>query len=315
MAETLPVAVVLCGSGRADGSEITEAVSTLIHLSRVGLPYRCYAPDGPQAEVVNHLTGKPAPESRNMLTEAARIARGEIASITTLHTSDHCAVIFPGGFGAAKNLCTFAKDGPDCTVHPQVERVIKEFHAARKPIGLISIAPVLAAKVLGTAAGATAPSPSVRRRNRPGHRHHGRPYNRQEGPQAHTDDTHRIITTPAYMCDAKPHEVFDGIGELVLANYGPWRLERTHPYPVPLWYPAIPMQPRPHATTSSPPLRAAERRARRCGVVHARRARRGARAHAACHPLLPQRRCRGPAVRLTCQPRWPARRQRLGPAV
>ncbi|HEX2836946.1 MAG TPA: isoprenoid biosynthesis glyoxalase ElbB [Phycisphaerales bacterium] len=217
MAETLPVAVVLCGCGRADGSEITEAVSTLIHLSRVGLPYRCYAPDGPQAEVVNHLTGKPTPESRNMLVEAARIARGEIAPITTLHAGDHSAVVFPGGFGAAKNLCTFAKDGPHCSVHPQVERVIKEFHAARKPIGLICIAPVLAAKVLGTAAGgpgctvtigedaATAQAIATM-----GARNVGK-----KVTQAYTDDTHRIITTPAYMCDAKPHEVFEGIGALV----------------------------------------------------------------------------------------------------
>lgn len=217
MAGTLPVAVVLCGCGRADGSEITEAVSTLIHLSRAGLPYRCYAPDDPQAEVVNHLTGKPTPESRNMLTEAARIARGEVSALTTLDAAQHSAVIFPGGFGAAKNLCTFAKDGPGCSVHPQVERVIKEFHAARKPIGLICIAPVLAAKVLGTAAGgpgctvtigedaATAQAIATM-----GARNVGK-----QVTQAHTDDTHRIITTPAYMCDAKPHEVFEGIGALV----------------------------------------------------------------------------------------------------
>lgn len=213
----LPVAVVLCGSGRADGSEITEAVSTLVHLSRVGLAYRCFAPNEPQAEVVDHVTGAAVPGQRNMMVEAARIARGEISPLSELHERSCSAVIFPGGFGVAKNLCTFAKAGPDCTVHRDVARVLREFHAARKPIGLICIAPVLAAKVLGTVAGG--PGCRVTVGNDAGVAGAITAMGARNEPRAVTqalvDETNRIVTTPAYMCDAKPHEVFVGIGELV----------------------------------------------------------------------------------------------------
>src|SRR5262245_33945366 len=128
------VAVVLAGCGRADGSEIHESVSCLIHLARLGAEYRCFAPRGPQADVVNHLTGAPAAETRDMLVEAARIARGEIEAISALRAEDFDAVVFPGGFGAAKNLCTFARDGANCVVIPEVERIVKAFHGARKPV-------------------------------------------------------------------------------------------------------------------------------------------------------------------------------------
>jgi enhancing lycopene biosynthesis protein 2 len=213
----LPVAVVLCGCGRADGSEITEAVSTLIHLSRAGLAFRCFAPSEPHAEVVNHLTGKATGESRNMLVEAARIARGEITPLSELRESNFSAVVFPGGFGAAKNLCTFAKDGPDCTVHKDVARVLHEFHAKHKPIALICIAPVLAARVLGTRAGG--PGCTVTIGSDAGTAQAISAMGATNAPrtvqEAHVDSANLIISTPAYMCDAKPHEVFDGIGALV----------------------------------------------------------------------------------------------------
>src|SRR5438105_3624402 len=129
------VAVVLAGCGRGDGSEIHEAVSCLIHLARLGAAYRCFAPDALQADVVNHATGKSVPgEKRNQMVEAARIARGEIAPLSTLDPAAFDAVVFPGGFGAAKNLCTFAKDGENCTVIPDVERVVKGFDKAVKQV-------------------------------------------------------------------------------------------------------------------------------------------------------------------------------------
>ncbi len=219
MTKDLPVAVVLCGSGRADGSEITEAVSTLIHLSRAGLSFRCFAPNEPQAEVVNHVTGKPVHEHRNMMVEAARIARGDISPLSELHEPNFSSLVFPGGFGAAKNLCTFAKDGPGCTVHKDVDRVLREFHAKKKPIGLICIAPVLAAKVLGTTSGG--PGCQVTIGHDAGAANAIAAMGAHNVPRAVTealvDEAHRIVTTPAYMCDAKPHEVFDGIGELVTA--------------------------------------------------------------------------------------------------
>jgi len=214
-------AVVLCGCGRADGSEIHESVSVLIHLSRLGASYRCFAPDSPQAGVVNHLTGEPARgESRNMLVEAARIARGEIEPLSNLRAEDYDGVIFPGGFGAAKNLCTFAgageKTGADCDVLPDVARVIKAFHADRKPIGLCCIAPVIVARVLGVRAGG--PGVNVTIGNDAGTSEAIRAMGATNTPKGVTealaDEKNRVYTTPAYMCDARPHEVFEGIGRM-----------------------------------------------------------------------------------------------------
>src|SRR5262245_31894025 len=109
-------AVVLSGCGFKDGAEIHEAVCCLIHLSRLGVAYRCFAPDAPQADVVNHATGKSMAggQTRNMLVESARIARGDIAPLSALDPAEFGAVVFPGGFGAARNLCTFAAKGADC---------------------------------------------------------------------------------------------------------------------------------------------------------------------------------------------------------
>ncbi|XP_067401263.1 glutamine amidotransferase-like class 1 domain-containing protein 3, mitochondrial isoform X1 [Emydura macquarii macquarii] len=143
------VAVVLSGCGVYDGTEIHEASAILVHLSRGGAEVQMYAPDIPQMHVIDHRKGQPAEaESRNVLVESARIARGKIMDLAKLTTKDHDAVIFPGGFGAAKNLSTFAVDGKDCKVNGEVERVLQEFHKAGKPIGLCCISPVLAVKVL-----------------------------------------------------------------------------------------------------------------------------------------------------------------------
>lgn len=212
-----PVAVVLCGCGRADGSEVHESVSVLIHLDRVGLKYQCFAPDAPQAEVVDHLTGKPVAESRNMLVEAARIARGEIKPLSQLDPAAHAAVAFPGGFGAAKNLCTFARDGANCTVRPDVAAVIRSFHEQKKPIALVCIAPVIAAKVLGKSAGGPGCSITL---GGPGDAATaaaamGATPVTKAVTEAHVDHANRILTTPAYMCDTGPHGVFVGVGHMI----------------------------------------------------------------------------------------------------
>lgn len=212
-----PVAVILCGCGRADGSEIHESVSVLIHLDRAGLSYQCFAPDAPQAEVVDHVTGKPVAESRNMLVEAARIARGEIKPLSQLDAAAFSAVAFPGGFGAAKNLCTFARDGADCTVRPDVAAVIRAFHEHKKPIALVCIAPIIAAKVLGTAAGGPGCSITL---GGPGDAANaaaamGATPITKAVTEAYVDETRRILTTPAYMCDTGPHGVFTGVGKMI----------------------------------------------------------------------------------------------------
>lgn len=211
------VAVVLSGCGKGDGSEIHESVSVLIHLSRLGAKYACFAPDQPQASVVNHLTGRPTGETRNALVEAARIARGEIAPLAELDPDAFDAVVFPGGFGAAKNLCTFAEDGPECRVNADVERVIKGFHTRRKPIGLCCIAPVIGARVLGTGRGG--PGCRVTIGSDPGVSaaiaKMGATNVPARATEAVVDEAQRVVTTPAYMCDAPVHEVYEGIGKMV----------------------------------------------------------------------------------------------------
>ncbi|XP_028847220.1 glutamine amidotransferase-like class 1 domain-containing protein 3, mitochondrial [Denticeps clupeoides] len=215
------VAVVLSGCGVYDGTEIHEASAVLVHLSRGGAEVQMFAPDVAQMHVIDHSKGQPAEkESRNVLSESARIARGNITALAELSPSDHDAVIFPGGFGAAKNLSTFAVDGKDCVVNKEVERVLKDFHKAGKPIGLCCISPVLAAKVLpgvevtvgheeeeggkwpyaGTAQAITAL----------GAKHHVK-----EVTEAHVDVKNKVVTSPAFMCDTQLHLIFDGIGAMV----------------------------------------------------------------------------------------------------
>ncbi|KAK6485762.1 glutamine amidotransferase-like class 1 domain-containing protein 3A [Huso huso] len=141
------VAVVLSGCGVFDGSEIHEASAVLVHLSRNGAEVKMFAPNIDQMHVVDHVKGSPTEETRNVLVESARLARGDIQDLTQLKVSDLDAVIFPGGFGVAKNLCTWAVEGKNCSVNDQVKSTLLAFHGARKPIGLCCISPVLAAKV------------------------------------------------------------------------------------------------------------------------------------------------------------------------
>ncbi len=143
------VGVVLSGCGVYDGSEIHEAVITLLALNRAGAEAICMAPNV-DAAVVNHLTGEAAAgETRNVLVESARIARGEIRDIAEVTVNDVDALIFPGGFGAAKNLCDFAVKGSECTAHPEVARLVREVVSSKKPLAAICIAPALISRILG----------------------------------------------------------------------------------------------------------------------------------------------------------------------
>lgn len=215
------VALVLSGCGVYDGTEIHEASAILVHLSRGGAEVQIFAPDVPQMHVIDHTKGQPSEsESRNILTESARIARGKITNLAQLSAANHDAAIFPGGFGAAKNLSTFAVDGKDCKVNKEVERVLKEFHGASKPIGLCCIAPVLAAKVIkgvevtvgheqeeggkwpyaGTAEAIKAL---------------GAKHCVKGVTEAHVDQKNKVVTTPAFMCETALHHIHDGIGAMV----------------------------------------------------------------------------------------------------
>ncbi len=210
-------AVILSGCGVFDGSEIHEAVSILIHLSRAGVAYECFAPDIPQAHVIDHLHGKPTDERRNVLVESARIARGKIRPLADLDASRFDAAFLPGGFGAAKNLCDFAAKGAECAVEPTVERAIKAFHDAGKPVGLCCIAPVIAARVLGTKKGGPGVTVTIGKDPSTAAAITSMGATHQERPvtQACTDERRRVVTAPAYMYDAPIHAVFEGIGEMV----------------------------------------------------------------------------------------------------
>ena len=144
------VGVILAGCGWLDGAEIQEAVCTLLALDQRDVDVLMMAPDVEQMHVVDHLAGEPeAGPSRNVLRESARIARGEVVDICTVGAADFDALVIPGGFGAAKNLCNFATAGVDMAVNADVARLVTDTHAAGKPIGFICIAPAIGAKVLG----------------------------------------------------------------------------------------------------------------------------------------------------------------------
>lgn len=142
-------AVILSGCGVYDGSEIHEAVLTMLAINKCGATYDTFAPDIMQHHVINHITGKEMNEKRNVLIESARIARGNIKPLTQFAVNDYDALVFPGGYGAAKNLSDYAFAGADLKVNETVAEVIKAMHKAGKPIGALCIAPVLIAKVLG----------------------------------------------------------------------------------------------------------------------------------------------------------------------
>jgi len=144
------VGVILSGCGVYDGAEIHETVVTLLALDRHGAEAVMCAPDIPQMHVVNHLTGEVEEGAeRNVLVESARIARGAVRDVATVDAAELDALILPGGFGAAKNLCDFAVKGADCDVDPGVAALVRAVHDQGKPVAAVCIAPALIAKVLG----------------------------------------------------------------------------------------------------------------------------------------------------------------------
>lgn len=209
----MKTAVVLAGCGVLDGAEIHEAVMTLYAVERNGGSYRIFAPNVMQHHVVNHLTGETMNESRNVLTEAARIARGKIRPLTEYRASDFDALIFPGGFGVAKNMCTYAFDGTDCHVDRVVESAIRETHRAGRPIGALCISPVLIAKVLGdvtvTIGDDAATADDIRKLG-------GKHETKAHG-EVSVDRKNKIVTGPCYMLNATISEIADDANAVVKA--------------------------------------------------------------------------------------------------
>jgi len=219
------VGVLLSGCGFLDGAEIHEAVLTLLALDQAKATIICCAPNIECAEV-DHLTKKPTGAKRNVLREAARIARGEIRDVASVKAAELDALILPGGFGAAKNLCDFADRGPECAVHPAVERLVGECLDQHKPVGAICIAPALLARI----AGRRGVKAKLTIGNDPGTAKAigalGCSHENQPVTAIAVDAEHQIVSTPAYMLGPGPAAVYEGIRKLVdevlrMAERGP----------------------------------------------------------------------------------------------
>lgn len=208
-------AVVLAGCGHKDGAEINEAVSLLLAIDQHHCEYQCFAPDRQQTEVVDHLTGKQvAGEKRNIMTEAARIARGNILPLDQFKAEDYDALFFPGGFGAAKNLCDYAFKGADMMVQPDVTRAILEMHEAKKPIGAMCIAPVMLARLIpGVCVTLGAEGSPVADQVRGW----GAEHVQTENGDVCADNEDLVFTTPAFMLDASLKDIYDGAYNMVEA--------------------------------------------------------------------------------------------------
>ncbi|GAA6151165.1 isoprenoid biosynthesis glyoxalase ElbB [Pseudoteredinibacter isoporae] len=207
------VAVVLAGCGVFDGAEIHESVLTLLRLDQLGADVTCLAPNVEQMHVVNHLSGEVVDGvTRNVLVEAARIARGEIRDIATASAEEFDAVIVPGGFGAAKNLCTFAVDGPEMTVNAEFSAFMQAAKSAGKTIGLMCIAPAMSAKLLGEGVTCTigCDAETAVAVEATGARHE----NCTVGNIVY-DETNKLVSTPAYMLADGIAEAATGINALV----------------------------------------------------------------------------------------------------
>lgn len=206
------VAVILSGCGVYDGAEIHESVITLLRLSQRGARVQCFAPNIAQHHVINHLTGEEMAESRNVLVESARIARGEVKDVREARVEDFDALVVPGGFGAAKNLCDFAFKGDQCEVQPDVLAVAKAFAAAKKPVGLFCIAPALAARIFGQGVECTIGTDegTAKALTSMGAKHVD-----CSVEDIVEDKAHKLVTTPAYMLATSIAEAAAGINKAV----------------------------------------------------------------------------------------------------
>ncbi|CAH1400701.1 unnamed protein product [Nezara viridula] len=215
------VAVVLSGCGVYDGTEIHEAAAVLSHLTRNNVTPCCFAPDTAQLHVINHLHGEEdKSHKRNVLNESARIARGNIQNLCKLieTQSNFSAVIFPGGFGAAKNLSDYAINGINFSIQPEVEQVMKDFHCAKKPIGLCCISPILAAKLICNVTitlGRNISNGWPHRTAIDDARKLGANVLETDVSEYIFDKKNLVFSTPAFMYDGLFHEIDDGIGAMI----------------------------------------------------------------------------------------------------
>lgn len=204
-------AIVLSGCGVFDGAEIHEATLSMLAVAQQSSVYQLFAPDVPQHHVINHLSGEEMDESRNVLVESARIARGNIKDLKEFMPEDFDGLLFPGGFGAAKNLSSWAFDGADASILPTVEKAIRGMVQLKKPIGALCISPVILAKVLGSVKltigddeGTARAIESV-----------GATHQLTSHGEVVVDSTFKVVTTPCYMLDASIEQIALGANNVV----------------------------------------------------------------------------------------------------
>lgn len=207
------VCVLLSGCGVFDGAEIHESVATLLALSKAGAEYTIAAPDRNQHHVINHLDGSEMAETRNIRVESARIARGNVLSTADISIDDFDALFLPGGFGAAKNFCSFAFEGANASIEADIQHLVQAFHNAHKPIGAVCIAPAVLALCLrkgtltiGSDVGTAQALEAL-----------GATHTVCPVTEMVIDTDNNIVTAPAYMEKAPIHEVAEGIEKAVNA--------------------------------------------------------------------------------------------------
>lgn len=212
-AEEKKVALVLSGCGVFDGSEIHEAVCAILNIKKCGAKISFFAPDIFQSDVVNHATHTATAEKRSVLAESARISRGEISPLSQFDAKKFDAIIFAGGFGAAKNLSSFAREGAACKVNPDVERAIKTSLKEGVKLGFLCISPVIAAKVIGGGVRLTIGSDAATAEalEKMGAKH-------VECPPTDfvKDENFGVYSTPAYMSAADIVEMNQGVEKMII---------------------------------------------------------------------------------------------------
>ena len=207
------IAVILSGCGNKDGAEIHESVMTLWAIHTHGAEYQCFAPNIEQHHVLNFITNQEMDEKRNVLVESARIARGDIKDLKTYKADDYDALVMPGGLGVAKNLSTFAFEGPGCTVNEDVVRAVRETASQNKPIGALCIAPAIIAKILGNVVVTIGSDPGTEAAVfKMGANHQQTTHG-----EIVVDEQHKIVTTPCYMLNARVDQIGEGAEKLVKA--------------------------------------------------------------------------------------------------
>jgi enhancing lycopene biosynthesis protein 2 len=209
-------AVVLAGCGVYDGAEIHEATLTMLAIMKQGATYEVFAPDVDQHHVINHLTGQETKEKRNVLVESARIARGKIKDLKNFDPNNFDALIIPGGFGVAINLCDFAFKGANCSVNPDVEKAILKTAGKNKPIGALCISPVILAKIFGdievTIGQDKGTAEAIEKM--------GSTHVKTTHGEVIIDEKNNLFTTPCYMLDANILQIAEGAENIVRAMLG-----------------------------------------------------------------------------------------------